>query len=58
MLFKRFDTQHNKNELVQNRSMLRTVWIICILFDEKFKAKINAKFFCFKIFVFFMVYLS
>jgi len=39
-------------------SVLQTLWIIYILFAEKFKAKINANIFCFKKFVLFMVYLS
>jgi len=34
------------------------LWIIYILFAEKFKAKINANILCFNKFVFFMVYLS
>jgi len=38
--------------------MLLTLWIIYILFAEKFKAKMNANIFCLKKFVFFMVYLS
>jgi len=39
---------------------LQTLWIIYILFAEKFKPKTNANanIFCFKKFVFFMVYLS
>jgi len=37
--------------------MLQTLWIIYILFTEKYKAKINANIFCFKKHVFFMVYL-
>jgi len=38
--------------------MLWSLWIIYILFAEKFKAKINTNIFHFKTFIFFMVYLS
>jgi len=38
--------------------MLQTLWLIYILFAEKYKAKINANIFCFKKIVFFMFYLS
>jgi len=38
--------------------MLYSLWIIYMLFDETFKAKINTNIFRFKKFIFFMVYLS
>jgi len=40
------------------RSMLWSLWIIYILFDKKFKTKINTNIFRFKTFTFYMLYLS
>jgi len=42
----------------ENKSMLWSLWIIYILFSEKFKAKINANIVRFVRFTFCMLYVS
>jgi len=47
-----------KTRINEYRSVLQMLWLIYILFAEKFKAKISANIFCFKKFALFMVCLS